>query len=71
MHINAYWHGSSWIVEVIAIGTQEGKPFQVTHRFITRAETLNQLGGQVPSSSKSKSLGSPRLPWPAITRRPQ
>ena len=32
-HIKANRHGTSWIVEVIAIGTREGKPFQDTHKF--------------------------------------
>jgi hypothetical protein len=30
-HIKVEWPGSSWIVEVIAIGTREGKPFKAIH----------------------------------------
>ena len=33
--IKESWHGASWIAEVIATGTRDGKPFKVTHRFIT------------------------------------
>jgi len=34
-HIRDAWHGTSWIVEVSASGTPDGKPFQDTHLFIT------------------------------------
>ena len=34
-HIKANWHGTSWIVEVIATGTLDGKPFKATHSFVT------------------------------------
>ena len=30
-HIREAWIGSSWIVEVTASGTRDGKPFQATH----------------------------------------
>ena len=29
--IRAEWIGTSWIVEVVAEGTREGKPFLATH----------------------------------------
>ena len=38
-HIKANWHGTSWIAEVIATGTRDGKPFRATHRFITSLRT--------------------------------
>ncbi len=38
-HIKADLHGASWIVEVMATGTREGKPFKATHRFITSLRT--------------------------------
>ena len=38
-HIKANWHGTSWIAEVIATGTRDGKPFKATHRFITSLRT--------------------------------
>jgi len=30
-HIREAWIGTSWIVEVFAVGTRDGKPFQATH----------------------------------------
>ena len=38
-HIKASLHGTSWIVEVIATGTRDGKPFEATHRLITSLRT--------------------------------
>ena len=38
-HIKANWKGTSWIAEVIATGTRDGKPFRATHRFITSLRT--------------------------------
>ncbi len=38
-HIKATWHGASWIAEVIATGTRDGKPFKAKHRFITSLST--------------------------------
>jgi predicted transposase YbfD/YdcC len=38
-HIKENWRGASWIAEVIACGTRDGKPFQATHRFITGLRT--------------------------------
>ena len=38
-YLKANWHGTSWIVEVIAKGTRDGKPFMDTHRFITSLRT--------------------------------
>jgi hypothetical protein len=32
-HIKANWQGTSWIAEVIATGTRDGKPFTATHRY--------------------------------------
>ena len=32
-HISEAWIGTSWIVEVMAGGTREGKPFKATHLF--------------------------------------
>jgi predicted transposase YbfD/YdcC len=46
-HVNEAWIGTSWIVEVTASGTRDGKPFQATHRFLTilrtKPEALLQL----------------------------
>ena len=46
-HIAQSWIGTSWIVEVAAIGTRDSKPFQATHLFLTSLrttpETLLQL----------------------------
>lgn len=39
VHIKANWQGTSWIAEVIATGTRDGKPFTATHRFITSLRT--------------------------------
>jgi hypothetical protein len=38
-HIREAWIGTSWIVEVMAIGYREGKPFQATHLFLTSLRT--------------------------------
>ncbi|MGL6133098.1 MAG: ISAs1 family transposase [Prochlorococcaceae cyanobacterium] len=38
-HISEAWIGTSWIVEVAAAGTRDGKPFQATHLFITSLRT--------------------------------
>ncbi len=32
-HIIQAWSGTSWIVEMIAVGTRDGKPFVATHLF--------------------------------------
>ncbi len=46
-HIREAWVGTSWIVEVTASGTREGKPFQATHLSFnslrTTPEALLQL----------------------------
>jgi hypothetical protein len=34
-HIKVEWPGSALIIEVVARGTREGKPFKATHRFMT------------------------------------
>jgi hypothetical protein len=39
VHIAASWIGTSWIVEVTATGTRDGKPFQATHLFLTSLRT--------------------------------
>jgi predicted transposase YbfD/YdcC len=38
-HIQEAWIGTSWIVEVVANGTRDGKPFHATHLFITSIRT--------------------------------
>ena len=38
-HISEAWIGTSWIVEVAASGTRDGKPFQATHLFLTSLRT--------------------------------
>ncbi|WP_255004528.1 hypothetical protein [Cyanobium sp. HWJ4-Hawea] len=38
-HIKQAWSGTSWIVEMIATGTREGKPFQARHLFLTSLRT--------------------------------
>ena len=46
-HIAETWIGTSWIVEVAATGSRNGKPFQATHLFLsslrTTPEALLQL----------------------------
>ncbi len=36
VHIPETWIGTSWIVEMRADGSRDGKPFQATHLFRTR-----------------------------------
>ena len=38
-HIREAWIGTSWIVEVTAIGRRDGKPFHTTHLFLTSLRT--------------------------------
>jgi hypothetical protein len=38
-HIREIWSGTSWIVELQAIGTRDGKPFQATHLFLSSLRT--------------------------------
>jgi hypothetical protein len=38
-HIREAWIGTSWIVEVTAGGTRDGRPFQATHLFLTSLRT--------------------------------
>jgi hypothetical protein len=38
-HIRETWIGTSWIVEVTASGSREGRPFQATHLFLTSLRT--------------------------------
>ena len=38
-HIREAWIGTSWIVEVTASGTRDGKPFQAAHLFLTSLRT--------------------------------
>ncbi len=38
-HIKRSWHGTSWIVEVIATGTRDSKPFKASHFFLTSLRT--------------------------------
>ncbi len=37
--IRKAWIGTSWIVEVTASGTRDGKPFQASHLFLTSLRT--------------------------------
>jgi hypothetical protein len=38
-HIHESWVGTSWIVEMTATGTRDGRPFQATHLFLTCLDT--------------------------------
>jgi predicted transposase YbfD/YdcC len=38
-HIREAWIGTSWIMEVTASGTRDGKPFHATHLFLTSLRT--------------------------------
>jgi len=38
-HIAETWTGTSWIVEVMATGSRDGKPFHATHLFLTSLRT--------------------------------
>ena len=38
-HIKADWPGSAWIVELLASGSRDGKPFKARHLFITSLRT--------------------------------
>ena len=38
-HIRETWSGTSWIVEVIAVGIRDGRSFRQTHCFLTSLRT--------------------------------
>ena len=38
-HIREAWRGTSWLVEVIAVGIRDGKIFQASHLFLTSLRT--------------------------------
>ena len=38
-HITQAWIGTSWIIEVIATGSRDGKAFQATHHFLFSLRT--------------------------------
>jgi len=38
-HIRERWGGTSWIVEMTATGTRDGRLFQTTHLFLTSLRT--------------------------------
>ena len=38
-HMREAWIGTSWIVEVAATGSRDGKPFQAQHLFLTSLRT--------------------------------
>ena len=38
-HIREAWIGTSWIVEMSADGSRDGKPFRATHLFLTSLRT--------------------------------
>ena len=38
-HIKAGWPGSAWIVELVASGSRDDKPFKARHLFITSLRT--------------------------------
>ncbi len=38
-HIAQAWIGTSWILEVVATGTRDGKPFEDIHLFLTSLRT--------------------------------
>ncbi len=38
-HIREAWVGTSWIVEMSADGSRDGKPFRATHLFLTSLRT--------------------------------
>ena len=38
-HISEAWIATSWIVQVTARGTRDGRPFQATHLFLTSLRT--------------------------------
>jgi predicted transposase YbfD/YdcC len=38
-HIKDTWPGTAWMVELVASGTREGKPFKARHLFLTSLRT--------------------------------
>ena len=50
-HIREAWIGTSWIVEVTATGSRDGKPFRATHLFLTSLRTPPLPGKLTPLHS--------------------
>ena len=46
-HIRESWVGTSWIVEMTATGTRDGRPFQATHLFLTCLDTTPEAMPQL------------------------
>ena len=46
-HIRDAWSGTSWIVEMTATGTRDGRPFQATHLFLTCLDTTPEAMPQL------------------------
>jgi len=42
-HIREAWIGTSWIVEMSAYGSRDGKPFRATHLFLTSLRTTPEV----------------------------
>ena len=69
-HIRENWIGTSWIVEVAAIGRRDGKAFQATHVFLTSLRTTPDALLQLVRDRWSarcqlrRRVGAPTpLPW--------
>ncbi len=50
-HISEAWIGTSWIVEVTASGTRDGKPFQATHLVLTSLRTATPSSMRMPTAT--------------------
>ena len=43
-YIKADWLGIAWIVELLASGSRDGKPFKARHLFLTSLRTTPEAG---------------------------
>ncbi len=50
-HISEAWIGTSWIVEVTASGTHDGKPVQATHLVLTSLRTATPSSMGMPTAT--------------------
>lgn len=68
-HIRESWVGTSWIVEMTATGTRDGRPFQAQHLFLTSLRTTPEALLQLCATAGALSAGTGSV-TPNSTRMP-
>jgi len=68
-HIRESWIGTSWIVEMTATGTRDGRLFQATHLFLTSLRTTPEALCNWCAIARALSVGIGSV-TPSSTRTP-